>query len=77
MDYLLKNKYLYSVSEVLDTVVQQAVDLDFTLPDYCADIEKILKCTLVPKIHTRYERGYYILGKGEILNSSFIILIIR
>lgn len=53
MDYLLKNRYLSTVSEVLDTVTQQAVDLDFTLPDYCADMEKILKCTLVPKIYTR------------------------
>ncbi len=53
MDYLLKNQYVCGASEVLDTVTQQAVDLDFTLPDYCADIEKILKCSLVPKIYTR------------------------
>ncbi len=53
MDYLLKNRYLSTASEILDTVTQQAVDLDFTLPDYCADMEKILKCTLVPKIYTR------------------------
>ncbi len=53
MDYLLKNQYVCSGAEILDTVTQQAVDLDFTLPDYCADIEKILKCTLIPKIYTR------------------------
>ncbi len=53
MDYLLKNQYVCSGAEILDTVTQQAVDLDFTLPDYCADIEKILKCSLVPKIYTR------------------------
>ncbi|MBQ4569330.1 MAG: DUF3794 domain-containing protein [Ruminococcus sp.] len=53
MDYLLKNQYVCAGAEILDTVTQQAVDLDFTLPDYCADIEKILKCTLVPKIYTR------------------------
>ena len=53
MDYLLKNRYLSGTSEILDTVSQQAVDLDFTLPDYCADVEKILKCSLVPKIYSR------------------------
>ncbi len=53
MDYSLKNRYVYTASEILDTSTQQQVDLDFTLPDYCADIEKILKCSLVPKIYTR------------------------
>lgn len=53
MDYLLKNRYVSGTSELLDTVTQQAVDLDFTLPDYCADVEKILKCSLVPKIYSR------------------------
>ncbi|MBR3972051.1 MAG: DUF3794 domain-containing protein [Ruminococcus sp.] len=53
MDYVLKKRALCSTQEILDTVLQQAVDLDFTLPDYCPDIEKILKCSLVPKIYTR------------------------
>ena len=54
MDYPLKNRFLCGTSEILETVSQQAVDLDFTLPDYCADIEKILKCSLIPKIYTRH-----------------------
>lgn len=53
MDYALKNRPLCTTQEFLDTVIQQPVDLDFTLPDYCADIEKILKCSLIPKIYTR------------------------
>ncbi len=53
MDYSLKKNNLTLSKDILDTVSQQPVDLDFALPDYCADIEKILKCSLVPKIYSR------------------------
>lgn len=53
MDYVLKSKLHCTPCEILDTVSQQPVDLDFTLADYCADIEKILKCSLSPKIFSR------------------------
>lgn len=53
MDYALKSRKLNEVSEILDTVSEQPVSLDFTLPDYCPDIEKILKCSLDVKIYTR------------------------
>ena len=36
---------------------EKAVDLDFTLPDYCADIQKILKCRLKPTITARRAAG--------------------
>lgn len=42
---------------VLDTVAEQLTDLDVTLPDYCPDIEKILKCTLTPKIQSKSLSG--------------------
>lgn len=42
---------------VLDTVAEQLADVDLTLPDYCPDIEKILKCNLVPKIQTKSLSG--------------------
>lgn len=42
---------------LLDTVAEQLADVDITLPDYCPDIEKILKCTLVPKIQSRSLSG--------------------
>ena len=43
--------------KLLDTVAEQLADVDLTLPDYCPDIEKILKCTLVPKIQTKSLSG--------------------
>lgn len=42
---------------VLDTVAEQLADVDLTLPDYCPDIEKILKCTLTPKIQSKSLSG--------------------
>ena len=52
MDYVLKSRHYQNSSEILDTVSQQPVDLDFTLADYCPDVEKILKSSLTPKIFT-------------------------
>jgi len=57
MEYnLLKHSSAYC-DKFLDTVNEQIVDADITLPDYCPDIEKILKCTLIPKIYTRNISG--------------------
>ena len=57
MEYnFLKHSVGYA-NRFLDTVNEQIVDVDITLPDYCPDIEKILKCTLIPKIYTRSISG--------------------
>ncbi len=71
MDYLLKKRLMCTTSQILDTVSQQPVDLDFTLPDYCADIEKILKCSLTPKIFTRTFSG----GQLSIVGASLVRVI--
>lgn len=42
---------------VLDTVAEQLADVDLTLPDYCPDIEKILKCTIIPKLQSKTLSG--------------------
>ena len=57
MEYNLSKNNISYVSNFLDTVNEQIVDVDITLPDYCPDIEKILKCTLVPKIYTKKISG--------------------
>lgn len=42
------------INEVFyDGVTEQPVDTDFTLPDYCPDIGKILKCRATPRITLR------------------------
>lgn len=46
MEFNQENRSFCTPLAVLDTVAEQLADVDLTLPDYCPDIEKILKCTL-------------------------------
>ena len=51
MEYILNKKTLAQPEYVLDTAVEQPVDTDVVLPDYCPDIERILCCSLIPKVY--------------------------
>lgn len=51
MEYHLTKKTIPGLHYALDTAAEQPVDIDLTLPDYCPDIERILSCTLMPKIY--------------------------
>ncbi len=57
MELILNKKPVGSLAEVLNKVSEQPVDIDFTLPDYCPDIEKILRCSITPKIYNRTLSG--------------------
>ncbi len=57
MEYNFSKHSVGTKSAFLDTVNEQIVDVDINLPDYCPDIEKILKCTLIPKVYTRSISG--------------------
>ena len=57
MEFNSESRSFYTPAVLLDTVAEQLADVDLTLPDYCPDIEKILKCTLVPKIQTKSLSG--------------------
>lgn len=53
MNYSM-NKERFSFSEVLfDGCQEQPIDLDFSLPDYCPDIKRILKCQVYPQINVK------------------------
>lgn len=52
------NRETFTVSHTaLDTTVEQAVERDFVLPDYCPDIFRILKCRVMPKITSHSING--------------------
>lgn len=57
MEFTLNKIPLGTLCAQPDTVSEQPVDIDFTLPDYCPDIEKILKCKITPKIYNRALSG--------------------
>ena len=57
MEINSENRSFVTELVLLDTVAEQLADVDLTLPDYCPDIEKILKCTLTPNIQTKSLSG--------------------
>ena len=57
MDYRLEKKKYPVCETVLDASSEQSVDLDISLPDYCPDIERILKCRICPRISSRSISG--------------------
>ena len=57
MEYNLDSKSVGTLNVCLESVCEQSVDLDLTLPDYCPDIEKILKCSLTPQIFSKNLTG--------------------
>ena len=57
MEYPLSKKTLSVNETVFEGCAEQPIDLDYSLPDYCPDMQKILKCQVYPKIFTRNISG--------------------
>lgn len=57
MEYVLEKEKCCVCETVFDGVAEQPVDLDFSLPDYCPDIERILKCRICPSITSKNISG--------------------
>lgn len=49
---------------IFDGAVEQGIDLDFMLPDYCPEILRILKCLVSPRIISRQISGGRVLLDG-------------
>ncbi len=67
MDFTLTPEPVYFAVDALSVASEQPVDLDFTLPDYCADVEKIFKCTVTPEIYTTNTSGGQLTVEGASL----------
>lgn len=57
MDYMLNREALTTSEVIYDGCQEQPVDLDISLPDYCPDIQRILKCQVYPRICSRCITG--------------------
>ena len=65
MEYKLNKNTVYAAKYALDSVTEQPVDADVILPDYCPDIERILRCSLNPCVYSRNLSGGELSVEGE------------
>ena len=64
MSLELKKESIKTGKKLSASSSEQRIDMDITLPDYCADIKKILRCTFIPGIHTVSVSGERVSAKG-------------
>ncbi len=57
MDFKVNRETFTASRTVLDTSVEQSVERDFVLPDYCPDIFRILNCRIIPRITSQSING--------------------
>ena len=55
---------VFSIDTVFNESAEQPIDIDFTLPDYYADISKILKCRAISRISSKGINGSGISVEG-------------
>ncbi len=58
---------IYTNENYFSDSIEQAIDVDFTLPDYCPDISKIFKCHAVPRIASKSINGSTVTLDGNII----------
>lgn len=64
MEYKNLKTSVFSLDTVFCESAEQPIDIDFTLPDYYADISKILKCRAVSRVSSKGINGNHILVEG-------------
>ena len=52
MNFDTKNDRLGFCETILDCIAEQSVDADISLPDYCSDIKRILRCSTVAAVNS-------------------------
>ena len=57
IEFKLERQTFCAGETVLDTSVEQSVEKDFVLPDYCADIFRILKCVVDTRVLSQTING--------------------
>ena len=65
MNYDVSKEDLFVIEAAFKGCKEVPLDIDFTLPDYCPDIQKILKCSVKPNIISRNISGGQIAIDGN------------
>lgn len=55
---------VYSAETIFNETAEVPIDVDFTLPDYCPDISKILKCRAISRISSKGVNGRSVCVEG-------------
>ena len=63
---------LYDFRPIFNGTSEQPIDLDVSLPDYCPDISRILKCHAVPQITSRMVVGDRLTVEGSTMIRIFM-----
>lgn len=67
MNFEIKKEKLSVPHCACKTKAEQNIDCSITLPDYCAEIKRILKCTLIPGVHSVSRTGDRVSAGGAIV----------
>lgn len=73
MEYQLKKQICPVCETVSDFTGEQPVDLEISLPDYCPDIERILKCRLCPAVSSKSISGDRLEIEGNALITLYYL----
>lgn len=71
MNYAVKTDRICTAGVIFSDTSEQTVDADLALPDYCPDIQRILKCRIEPQIDSKNIAG----DRLEISGTSFVRVI--
>lgn len=67
MSFEMKKEKLQTIECAGKMKAEQSIETEITLPDYCAEIKRILKCTLTPGIHSVSRTGDRVSARGTVL----------
>lgn len=73
MEYQMQRESCAVCETVLESTKEQPIDLDLSLPDYCPDIERILKCRVSPSLTGRSLSGDTLTLDGSVLISLYYL----
>ncbi len=57
MEFNVTKQSVYVNEPIFSQNLEQPVDTEFTLPDYCPDIDRIIKCVVQPRVGQKFFNG--------------------